>query len=194
MEEQRKEKTDLLPSSKPKPAPKGRPAVEPPAAATFIGFMDAAGSVLQPADGLPAIYQNAARKRFREQLEALAGPLRTLEAQQVAYMDLAMEPGTPGRLLELICLPVLDNQTRQRLGTFVLSFPHFDGGEQAISEVGDIESGVWFQGQLYTRTIPEAVRAELSRQLAPLLEGECSRCTNACSRWWASLIASSTLC
>ncbi len=156
----------------PKAAPKARPPVRPPAAATFVGFMDEAGTVLQPTNGLPTIYQSAARTRFREQLEAMSEPLRELEAQQTAYMDLALEGDAQGRLLELICLPVFDNETRGRLGTFVLSFPYFDRGEQAISEVGDIENGVWLQGRLYTRTISETVRAELSRQLEGALDRE----------------------
>ena len=155
-----------------KAAPKARPTVRPPAAATFVGFMDEAGAVLQPTNGLPAIYQSAARTRFREQLEGMSEPLRELEAHHTAYMDLALEGDAQGRLLELICLPVFDNETRGRLGTFVLSFPYFDRGEQAISEVGDIENGVWLQGRLYTRTISETVRAELSRQLEGALDGE----------------------
>ncbi len=156
--------------AKPKTAPKPRPAVRPPAAATFVGFIDETGTVLQPTNGLPAIYQSTVRKRFREQLEALAEPLRELEAQQTAYTDLTLENDTQGRLFELICLPVFDDETRERLGSFVLGFPYFDRGEQSISEVSDIENGVWLQGRLYTRTIPEAVRPELSRQLAKLLD------------------------
>ncbi|PHX71563.1 MAG: hypothetical protein CK548_06400 [Opitutia bacterium] len=166
--EQKKENS-RPPAPKTKAAPKTRPAVRPPAAATFVGFMDETGAVLQPTNGLPAIYQSAARKRFREQLEALSGPLRELEGQQTAYMDLTLENDARGHLLELICLPVFDNETRVRLGTFVLGFPYFDRGERAISEVGDIENGVWLQGRLYTHTIPEAVRAPLARQLEGLL-------------------------
>lgn len=158
------------PKTKGAPATKARPVTRPPAAATFVGFMDEMGTVLQPTNGLPAIYQTATRKRFREQLESMSTPLRKLEAQQTAYMDLTLETDAHGRLLELICLPVFDGETRERLGAFVLGFPYFDRGEQAISDVSDIENGVWLQGRLYTRTIPEAVRSELTRQLASLLD------------------------
>lgn len=138
-----------------------RPLVPSPLKRTpYLGFLDAEGSVVPIPENSAMLTPD--RQRFHERLARFGPVVSKLEAQQVGYLDLGAD-----RLTEVIVTPVRDGG--KVIGAMVYGIEFFDVAsaftERVLSEVSDIESGTWFEGKLYTRTIPSDVRADLSSRL-----------------------------
>jgi class 3 adenylate cyclase len=152
-------------------APKNRPAAKQAALArtreaAFVIFLDERGRSLEPtAPRWKPYLRSEARHSFQEQLTALIDTLRTLPEQQVGYFAVEFEKGRK-RLLEVVVTPIFDPESRQLLALLAIAFPYFDRGEQTISDVSDVENGIWLTDTLHTRTINDpAARTELTRAL-----------------------------
>jgi len=130
--------------------------------ASFIAFMDASGKLLED----PTWKQVAAtmRERVQQQMSKLAPILGTLREQEVGYLAMGSEKRS-AELGEIIVTPIVDSTTDQHIGALVIGFPFQDGGEETISDVNDVDNGVWVDGRLFSRTIPADTVAELSRRL-----------------------------
>jgi len=145
-----------------------RLAARKPTVADLCRFLDAKGQILRPSEDLAVLFriQGAVRPRLEAQLTNIGAAVEELDTQQVGYIYVEMEEDkSKSRILEVVVTPVVDSTTRKTLGTLVLGFPFLDLGEERISEVSDIENGVWLDGRLYTRTIQETTRRELNQIL-----------------------------
>lgn len=134
--------------------------------AGYMVFLGLQGGILQPS-GNEGFFGNAHRRSFRDKLQVLAVELADMLGQQVAFLDVGTEKKP--RLVEIVITPVDDPESGMRVGTFVLGFPFFDRGEKAISEVTDIRNGIWLNGKLYSRTVPEEARMPLNKRLNEVL-------------------------
>jgi len=134
--------------------------------AGYMVFLGLQGGILQPS-GNEGFFGTAQRRSFRDKLQVLAVELADMLGQQVAFLDVGTEKKP--RLVEIIITPIDDPESGMRVGTFVLGFPFFDRGEKAISEVTDIQNGIWLNGKLYSRTVPEEARLPLSKRLNEVL-------------------------
>jgi class 3 adenylate cyclase len=134
--------------------------------AAFVIFLDQTGKPVEPTNPRWKPYlRSEARHSFQQQLTALATTLRALRTQQVGYFDVEFEKGRK-RLLEVVVTPVLDPETQELLAHLAIAFPYFDRGEQTLSDVSDIDNGVWLKDTLHTRTIvDQGARAELNQKL-----------------------------
>ncbi len=133
--------------------------------ATFVIFLNANGHPLEPSSPRwKPFLQSEFRKHFEEQLTNSIPDLHGIDSQQIGYIGLKNTQGEK-RLLEIVLTPMLDPDSKQTLGAFVIAFPFQDFGEEAISAVSDIENGVWLDNTLYSRTISEAVSRELTQRL-----------------------------
>lgn len=140
----------------------GRPAVPPPLKQMpYLGFLDADGKVVPIPEHARLLTPD--RLRFHERLARFGPIVPKLESQQVGYLNLGAD-----RLTEVIVTPVRDDG--KIIGAMVYGIQFFDMAsavtEKVLSDVSDIETGTWLEDKLYTRTIPEAIRPELTRQLA----------------------------
>ena len=131
--------------------------------AMFVGFLDAEGKVLPD----PAWSGSSNAVQFQQQMVRIGAIVSSLTNQHVGYFDLQLDH-RPNLLLELIVTPIVDAVSAQVSGALVLSFPYLDLGEQTISDVSDIDNGIWLDGRLYSHTIREPIRTDLTR----LLPGE----------------------
>jgi class 3 adenylate cyclase len=126
----------------------------------YLGFLDAEGKVVPIPEDSQVLTPD--RRRFDERLARFGPVVSKLESQQVGYLNLGAD-----RLTEVIVTPVRDDG--KIIGAMVYGIQFFDIAsaltEKVISDVSDIESGTWLEGQLYTRTIPTEVRDTLTRQL-----------------------------
>ena len=126
----------------------------------YLGFLDTEGNVIEPPGN--ARTRTPDRAKFFERLAKLGPVIKTLETQQVGYLELG-----GGRLTEVIVTPVLDEG--RILGAMVYGIQFFDAAsaatEEVISGVLDIQSGTWMEGRLHTSTIPASVRPELEKRL-----------------------------
>ncbi len=142
--------------------PGGRPVVPAPLKnMPYLGFLDAEGKVVPIPENARLLTPD--RLRFHERLARFGPLVSKLDSQQVGYLDLGAD-----RLTEVIVTPVRDDGTI--LGAMVYGIQFFDIAsaltEKVISDVSDIESGTWLEGRLYTRTIPEEIRDDLTKQLS----------------------------
>ena len=152
-------------AGKPKPG-KNTPR---PLAATFFGFLDAEGKLLIPEKTRWNISNFWTHQRFQEQMTRIGTVVGKLAAQQVGYIETDSD-NKANRFLEIIVTPILDSRTREVLGALILGFPYRDKGEDTINAVSDIENGIWFEGKLYSRTIPPAAQTNLTTLLAAEIE------------------------
>jgi class 3 adenylate cyclase len=135
-------------------------------AAMFVAFLDAEGRVLpDPGSAAAAI----PREQVSEMLARLGRALGSLTNQHIGYTGLA-SAGRSGLLLELVATPIVDETENKTAGALVLGFPFLDLGERTISEVSDIQNGIFLDGKLYSHTITNEARTTLMRLLPAELE------------------------
>jgi class 3 adenylate cyclase len=140
--------------------------------AAFVLFLDDRGKPLEPTGPRWRPYlRSEPRRSFQQQLADLIVPLSTKQVQQVGYFGVEFEKGRK-RLIEAVVTPVLDPESGQLLALLAIAFPYFDRGEQTLSDVTDIDNGIWLNDTLHTRTIvDQGAKADLTR----LLPGELKR-------------------
>jgi class 3 adenylate cyclase len=131
----------------------------------FVRVLDANGKVLHPVDPRAGIVTPAGKRRLESQLGFIRKSIDNLEAQQVGYLAPELGPGRT-MLREVIVTRIVHPATGKTLGALVLGFPLPGLGETVMKEMSEILSGIWLEGQIYSRTIPEELREPLARQLA----------------------------
>ncbi|MGD0539780.1 MAG: adenylate/guanylate cyclase domain-containing protein [Verrucomicrobiota bacterium] len=132
----------------------------------YLRVLDAEGNVLRAADSPgPAPRRGSAEreKAFDDQLAALNRSLSSWATQEVVYLAPTDNRPAPV-LLEVVATRVTEPGTGKTLGAVVLGSPLFDRAEE-MRDVSEIVSGIWLDGQLYTRTIPDALRVALIQGL-----------------------------
>jgi class 3 adenylate cyclase len=121
-------------------------------AARFVRLV-AGDATIPPPFPEPDLARDAAT--VERAIAAASRALTAGHAQEVGYLPLAIE-GDPA-LHEVILTRIGDPVTQQALGALALGFPvGEDGGADA--EADPVPTGIWVDGRLYTRTIPEAAR------------------------------------
>jgi len=125
------------------------------------------------ANGVPLTEhpQREALRRDREPLRRMdwlkAHSVKELKHQDVGYM--ALEAPAKGALLrEVIVTPILelpDDPESPTIGALITGFPLFNLGEQQLSAMSEIRTGILLEGKLHSRTIPEDLVEELARRV-----------------------------
>ena len=166
--------TNVATAPKPAAAPRKIARANAPAnrplAATFFGFLDADGNLLKPEKTRWNITTFLTHQNFVEQMARIGAAVGKLTSQQVGYIAAATDK-KENRFLEIVVTPIFDSQTHELLGALILGFPYRDKGESTINDVSDIENGIWFEGKLYSHTIPD----EAQTNLVALLPSEISQ-------------------
>ncbi len=147
-------------SAPPRKLTRPNPPANRPLAATFFGFLDADGQLLKPEKTRWNITTFLTHQNFVEQMARIGAAVGKLTSQQVGYIAAATDK-KENRFLEIVVTPIFDSQTRELLGALLLGFPYRDKGESTINDVSDIENGIWFEGKLYSHTIPDAAQTNL---------------------------------
>ncbi len=138
--------------------------------ASFLIFLGEQGEFLLPEAQFGGFFDNPARRQFRERLEEFVPQLVSLERQSVGY--LALDKDGEGGLIELVCTPVQQEGGGRKVGTLVLGFPLGTRGEQMLSDVSDLMTGMWVDGHLHSRAINSEAAAPLTRWLRQNVNGE----------------------
>jgi class 3 adenylate cyclase len=121
--------------------------------------------------------QREALRRDRESLRRMdwlkAHSVAELKHQDVGYM--ALEAPVKGVLLrEVIVTPIqelADDPDSPTIGALITGFPLFNLGEQQLSAMSEIRTGILLEGRLHSRTIPEDLVEELARRVTGELAG-----------------------
>ncbi|MHB9007031.1 MAG: adenylate/guanylate cyclase domain-containing protein [Limisphaerales bacterium] len=137
----------------------------------FLRVLDANGEVLR-GEEIPATRRPSDRRdqMFDDQLASLGRSLHTWDVQQVAYLA-PMDESRSSTLLEVVVTRVIDLETDRTLGAVVMGSPLFDRAEE-MRDLSEILSGIWLDGQLHTRTVPEDLRGPLTTRLQQETAGE----------------------
>ena len=138
--------------------------------ASFLVFLGEQGEFLLPEARFGGFFDNAARRHFRERLEEFVPDLVALDKQGVGY--LALEKDGEGGLIELVCTPVLQAGGGRKIGTLVLGFPLSTRGEQTLSDISDLMTGMWVDGHLHSRAITAEATKPLTTWLRRNVRGE----------------------
>jgi len=111
------------------------------------------------------------RKRFEEQLATVQKAMATLEQQPVGFLAPERTNGQV-ELLEVIVTKVIDSETKQTLGALVMGRPFFETSEEPMFEMshGDIQSGIWVEGHIHSKTIPAEMRDDFVKQIEPYVK------------------------
>ena len=119
--------------------------------------------MLFPLDGFGPMKQ-AERKRTEEQLAGVSRSMDKLDAQTIGYLTAQRTNGI-FELLEVIVTKVTDTDNGQTIGALCLAVPFVETSEKAMSDFsqGGIQSGIWLDDKLHSKTIPEADRAVFSK-------------------------------
>ncbi len=143
----------------------------------IIRIINSAGEVLEPKDPRAGLVREAGGARSADELrtflkmdKSLAGTLRD---QEIGYTAVP-GPGGKEALHEIIVTPVLAQGSAKFLGALVLGFPVGDFGEHAMYGFSEksLLSGVWLAGEIYSDTLPAAVRKEVSARVGAAIENK----------------------
>ena len=137
----------------------------------LVRLLDAQGQILHSPENKNL--RPAQRKRLEEQLTKLQGAMDKLADQQLALLARPSLNNTTN-LMEVIVTKVSDPNTKQTLGALVVGIVLIESSETAMKEISanQIQSGILLENEVHSRTIPNAVQAELSRVLGAELKGE----------------------
>lgn len=133
---------------------------------SYFRVIDANGSFLR----LPetrGLFKQAARKHFESQLAAVQAGMGNLEQQSVGYLAPERTNGAI-ELLEVIVTKISDPDTKQTLGALVLGLGFLETSEKPMYDLskGGIESGLWVENQLHSKTIPSDLREEVTKVIS----------------------------
>jgi class 3 adenylate cyclase len=142
-----------------------------------ILIVDAAGQpLLQPNPGNLPIRSSALRRLAQGQLEKITKGRkpRRLTRQQLGFAVLEAGKGPaaeelPVRLAEIVATPVVDAAGTQ-LGALLVAVPFVNVEEKLLEEIGTgsgeaILSGIWVEGVVHSRSLPEKVSAAVGQTL-----------------------------
>jgi len=138
--------------------------------ASFLVFLGEQGEFLLPEARFGGFFDNSNRLQFRQRLEEFVPELVKLDKQGVGY--LALEEDGEGGLIELVCTPVEQAGGGRKIGTLVLGFPLNTRGEQTLSDISDLMTGMWVDGHLHTRAISPEAATPLAGWLKRNVRGE----------------------
>jgi class 3 adenylate cyclase len=132
----------------------------------FFRVLNAKGEILHFPDPRGAI-KVVARRRLETQLAAVQHAMATLDEQPVGYIAPERTNGAI-ELLEVIVTKISDPDTKETLGALVLGVPFLETSEKPIFELsqGGIESGIWVDDHVHSKTIPDELRDDFERIIA----------------------------
>ncbi|MGY8652772.1 MAG: adenylate/guanylate cyclase domain-containing protein [Verrucomicrobiia bacterium] len=134
----------------------GRPA-------RLVRFIDTEGKELPPPKG-----QSTSRKRGNgigvesmfatEELKAAFAQVAKAmegegEAQKIGYVERVI--GARSMIMEVIVTKVILRADDEYMGALVVGFPAADGMEEVMNRYTDIRSGIWVNGEIFSKTLDE---------------------------------------
>jgi class 3 adenylate cyclase len=131
--------------------------------ATFFRLSGADGRVLSPPDARAGLASPADRREFEASLTAAARGLSADDPQTFGYLALAVGDGRR-ELHEVVLTRLVDSVGSRPLGTLAIGFPLPEAATGATSTA--LRSALWVGGVLYSKTLPEATRRDIARQIA----------------------------
>lgn len=115
--------------------------------------------------------KRVALRRERETGQKLgwfaARAVSELKRQEVGYLAVDVGGKLP-ILQEVVVTPIVDAPDEsggQTIGALITGFPLPDVGEQTLSDMSHILSGILLEGKLYSKTIPSALMGSLTQRL-----------------------------
>lgn len=138
--------------------------------AELFRFIDFEGNLLRPgSDTIEALGQMGIKwvtqTDLDSRLAAIGKTITSLTSQQVGYVLYEPTGQLEPRVLEVVVTPIIDDFDGSTAGALIVGMPFMNFSEQTINEVGEIQNGLWLNDHLYSKTIDEGVRADLSAQL-----------------------------
>ena len=132
----------------------------------FFYVLDTKGTILRSPETRNAPLKQASRKRLETQFVAVFNEIDRLGEQTIGYLAPERTNGAI-ELLEVIVTKVTDTDTdnSKTIAALVVGVPFLETSEKAMSDFsqGGIESGIWLDDKLHSKTIPAALRDDFSQ-------------------------------
>ena len=132
-------------------------------AGTFVRVLNSRGEILRASDGRLGPGQQLVRRKLEQQLAEVQKAMDKLESQQVGFISRELQRAT--NLWEMVATRIVDTNRNETLGALVVGVIYFDTAENSMSQMSRIQSGILLEDKIYSRTIPEGVRAELVKNV-----------------------------
>ena len=137
-----------------------------------VRVLDSRGEILRASEARLGPGQQRVRRKLEQQLAEVQKAMDKLESQQVRFISRGDGRGT--NLWEMVATRIVDTNRSETLGALVVGVIYFDTAENSMSQMSKIQSGILLEDKIYSRTIPEGVRAELVKNVT----GEIGRAGN----------------
>lgn len=133
--------------------------------ARLIRFIDTKGAELPPPKGPGARGQRGngagveAMFAAEELKDAFAQVAKAMgeegEDQKIGYVERTIAERTV--IMEVVVTKVVLRADNEYMGALVVGFPMADGMEEAMNRYTEIRSGIWVNGEFFSRTLDEAI-------------------------------------
>lgn len=141
----------------------------------FVRVMDAQGTLIEMRDPPSALKKVFGKNKRQEQLRDFAKrtPVEALEEQEIGYLATEIE-NQPVQLRECIVTPIFAPDQKKAVGALLLGIPVHDFGERTMFAFSKqmLSSGLWVDGKVYTETIPESAREEVTAHVTQGLKAK----------------------
>jgi class 3 adenylate cyclase len=155
--------------------PRIQEGIRPELPPAFASIVDETGAVIRtdgsetpPRPG-PRRGPSRSRRDLDVQLSDLSLALKGAAQQQTGY--LAPHTGTNSELHEVILTKILDAGDGHLLGALVLGFRISDFAERSLSEMSQIQSGIFLEDEIHSTRIPEKFHPILAEKIKAVLGG-----------------------
>ena len=155
---------------------KGMPRMKPRDRERFqnslftVAVVDAEGRILVPTNDRPNfMFRREPPLRNRKEVFSLFKEhprLEVLKEQEIGYLPARPDADGP-QLREIILTPIVNQSTGETHGALIMGFPVQDFGESAMYQFSEkaLQSGIWLQDRLFSKTIPEDIRENVSERI-----------------------------
>jgi class 3 adenylate cyclase len=135
-------------------------------AGTFVRVLDARGEILRAPNARINRNQQATRKKLEEQLAQVQKSLDSLDSQQIGFLSREAQNGRVN-LWEMMVTKIADPTNNRTMGALVVGMLFIDAAESAMNQMSQktIQSGILLEDKIHSKTIPDAVQAELLKDV-----------------------------
>ncbi|HEX9047247.1 MAG TPA: hypothetical protein VF988_09495, partial [Verrucomicrobiae bacterium] len=144
-------------------------------AGLFFFFLDSSGKVLFPRETVKLPFTLPNSQWIASQATGIGPSVLGAGRQQIGYLK--PQSNADNRALEMVCTPVIDPVSGQKLGVLAVGFPlpetRRTGAKSSTAE-GSLLSGLWLGNHLYSSSIPAEFDSRLSDDINGKLKPDVS--------------------
>lgn len=142
--------------------------------ATYLRLLDAEGNELIPPVREGPLARLVGPKMDQRKLPAATQQfysrlLEEPEVQHIGYLTPSMENARV-QLIEVVATKVIDSFSDSVMGVILMGFPVLNTSEEIMERMTGLRSGIWLDGALYSKSIPEEHNALVASKVGDVVQ------------------------